>query len=391
MKNVYKKIKLLLLVLIISFTGSNLSAQDQVISFNLEQANFNNGSPLPSEESFAVTGPIGEGITLVSLAIYGKNDDLDNKPLFQNYWKETFVNEGKTNFYVPVSYKLKGGTEYNVLVNYYGRINQQEYDYISQSLNTYLNNYVDQHIQLKGDEIDLVKRPKEMVSDLNDVVHQALSNYRIENEQQFAGFSDLVRANLETLQKNKLNTNKDGKVEEAYLTETINSFKELLNYEVANHLNLGLYTLAETKLVKDYPTEKTRNILTLHVGYGGVYFDGQLDDLNYGNGGYAGITFPLGNKAFASKFWSNSAIVTGVYFENFEDESGERISGPIFKRPIYVGLGYKVFEFIRITGGVTLLESNKTAGNFDNLGSNVFIRPFIGLQADLNFWADFSR
>jgi hypothetical protein len=361
------------------------------VTFNIEQSNFGNGAPLPSEESFAVTGPIGQDIMLVSFSIYSENDGVEDSPLFENFWKESFASDGGSSFYIPVSYKLKGGDEYNISISYYKKIEQDEYDYIAQSLNIYLGAYIDQHTQLSDDKIKLLKRPSEMVSDLNDIVNSAISNYRVENSYRFKGFSDLVLSNLEAIKKNKLDEDKDGQVRADYFVKTIENLKGLLNYEVANHLNHGLYTLSETRFIKEYPTEKTRNIITLHAGYGGVYFDGKIDDLSYDNGGFAGITFPLGKKAFASKFWSNTAFVVGVYFSNFEDENDQEISGPIIQRPLYVGLGYKIFEFVRLTGGVTFLEAEETAGEFDNLGSNVFIRPFIGLQADLNFWADFSR
>lgn len=390
MRNHYFNHKPLLLLLLL-ITYSAVSAQEQAVTFDIEKSTFNNGMPLPSEENFAVTGPIGEEISLVSLSVFSKNDNASDSPIFENYWKETFANEGDVNFYIPVNHKLKGGEAYNVSVKYYKRITQEEYDYISQSLTTYLGAYIDQHTTIEADGIKLTKRPAAMVNDLNDIVHHALSNYRIENNHQFSGFSDLVESNLEAIRKNKPDENREGEIREKYFTGVVEDLKELLLYEVTNHLNLGVFSLAETRFIKEYETEKTRTILTLHAGYGGVYFDGGVDNLSYDNGGFAGITFPLGRKALTSKFWSNSAIVVGVYFKNFENENDEKISGPIVKRPIYVGLGYKVFDFIRITGGITFLESKETAGNFENLDNNIFIRPYIGLQADLNFWADFAR
>lgn len=393
MRNPYYNALLLLLIstsILFAFS-TTLIAQDQEMPYNIAQSNFGNGAPLPSEESFTVTGPIGEEITLVSFTLYSKNDGMDDSPLFENYWKKSFADDGGSSFYIPVSYKLKGGDAYNISISYYKKINQDEYDYIAQSLNIYLGAYIDQHTQLTHDKIKLLKRPSEMVSDLNDIVKSALLNYRVENNYRFNGFSDLVLSNLEAIRKNKLDEDKDGQVRENYFVNTVENLKRLLSYEVANHLNHGLYTLSDTRFIKEYPTEKTRNIITLHAGYGGVYFDGKIDDLSYGNGGFAGITFPLGKKAFTSKFWSSTAVVGGVYFSNFKDRNDQEISGPLIQRPLYLGVGYKIFEFVRLTGGVAFLEAKETAGQFDNLGSNVFMRPYIGLQADLNFWADFSR
>src|SRR5690606_31273945 len=127
MRNHYFNHKPLLLLLLL-ITYSAVSAQEQAVTFDIEKSTFNNGMPLPSEENFAVTGPIGEEISLVSLSVFSKNDNASDSPIFENYWKETFANEGDVNFYIPVNHKLKGGEAYNVLVNYYKRITQEEYD-----------------------------------------------------------------------------------------------------------------------------------------------------------------------------------------------------------------------------------------------------------------------
>ncbi len=176
-----------------------------------------------------------------------------------------------------------------------------------------------------------------------------------------------------------------------YHQTQVNELKLIVQNEASYLFNTGLSILADSKYVDNYPVENTKTILTIHGGYGGVYLGGGTENLSYGSGFRAGLTFPLGKKAYVSKFWSNSAIITGFYFNNFETDNDVEVSGPIFKRPTYLGLGYKVFNFIRISAGATFLENQDTAGGLDNLGNKVFIRPFIGIQADLNLWMELAR
>jgi hypothetical protein len=53
-------------------------------------------------------------------------------------------------------------------------------------------------------------------------------------------------------------------------------------------------------------------------------------------------------------------------------------------------LGYKVFRFIRLNAGAVVLEEKSSNDNFVNT-ERIKIRPFVGISAELNFWADFAK
>ncbi len=69
------------------------------------------------------------------------------------------------------------------------------------------------------------------------------------------------------------------------------------------------------------------------------------------------------------------------HIDDFENNKGEKINGFLIKTPIYLGLDHRLFKFLRINAGATLLEDgNSTQGN------KILVRPFLGLCAkiDLN-------
>ncbi len=124
----------------------------------------------------------------------------------------------------------------------------------------------------------------------------------------------------------------------------------------------------------------------------GTYLDGDIDNFSYGAAPKVGLVFPLGNSAFTNQFWSRTAIVAGIYLDDFEDEFDNNISGPVVGKPIYAGLGYNIFRFVRLNAGISVLEDKKTVGgNLSTLENRVFVRPFISLTADINLWMDLAK
>lgn len=137
--------------------------------------------------------------------------------------------------------------------------------------------------------------------------------------------------------------------------------------------------------VDDQETEKRRGAFSINAGYGGVYLGGDLDDFSYGNAPYLGLSFPMANSTLAPKFLRNSSLTIGAFLQDFEDGDGNKVTGFVVGRPIYLGLDYKLFEFIRFNAGATFLEKEKIAGPDDpDLISSLLVRPFIGLSAKVD-------
>lgn len=318
---------------------------------------------------------------MVEVEIYPEDSNFDREPLYRNLWKGSIAGGGQT-FALPVNYKLRDDTPYDFLINYFRPLTPMELDTVRAQLSRFIGAYVDQHVMAR--RRSLRRGPNEMANDLNSVVTSSLRFYRSQRGVPFQGFSDLTRDQIRQLQQMK---KRDG---EALRAERMAALKQLLMTEANSYVNTDLVVLEDRRHVDNYPTERTRNVLTLHAGYGGVYLDGNIDNLSYGSGFKAGVTLPLGQRAYASRFWSNTSIVAGFFFNNFDGANG-KVSGPIFERPTYVGLGYNVFKFVSVTGGATFLEDASTAGGFDNLGSRVYVRPFVGLNINIDLWLDLAR
>jgi hypothetical protein len=361
--------------------------QKQTIQFDYERSSFNMDQPLPSEEHFFLSGEISEAVSMVEVIIKpGKRNK--NFVLYQNRWKRSY-SDTRQQFLLPVNYNLRGGAEYDLLLNYYRWITPEELNSLKEGLNSELEAYIDQSLVLSRKRIRLVKSVPAMISDMDALVNSALSYYRSNNNVQFEGFSSIVQDKLKIVTRNPL---RKAQRNEEERSRQANELKNMAKAEVANLLNTGFSVLADSRRVDNYPTQRAKNTLTVHVGYGGVFLNDKVADLNTGSSGMAGLTLPLGKRAFAPRLMSNSAVILGFYFQDFDNDQGVKATGPIFGRPVYAGFGYKVYEFIRISGGVTFLqnEANGTNNGVD-IDDGLYLRPFVGITADINFWAGFSR
>jgi hypothetical protein len=69
---------------------------------------------------------------------------------------------------------------------------------------------------------------------------------------------------------------------------------------------------------------------------------------------------------------------------NFEREDGSELSGPLFGRPYFVGLGYRLFRFVRLNAGMTLLEERTPNAGGGLEVEGIQLQPFVGLSAEIN-------
>lgn len=385
--------KLLLITLL--FFCHVVHGQNETVVFNYERSYFNDDQPLPAAKNFTITGPVSDQVSMVEVLVYHDKPELNGVPLYQSLWKRNATEEAQY-FFLPVNLHLRS-TEYDLVINYYRRMNDNEIENIKNDLYGALDAYIEQSLSNKPN-LRLFKKTQESIDDLNSIVHSATVYYKNNKNIKFEGFSDIIREKIKAIKSIKNKTVKvlypDMNQDQAllqYQKTQVDGLKEMVHNETAYLLNMTLSVLADSKHVDNYPVENTPNIMTIHGGYGGVYLDGDIDNLSYGSGFRAGMTFHLGKKAYARKFWSNSAVVAGFFLNNFTKGDGVIVSGPIFKRPTYIGLGYKAFNFVRVSAGASFLENQETAGGLSNLGNKVSIRPFIGLQADLDFWLDLAK
>jgi len=370
-----------------------LFAQYETVEFDYEKTTFNNGEPLPAETYFEIRGDITKKITMVEVQVYGENGYPDRSPLYQKLWQRPF-NSTAERFVLPMNYNLRGGEAYDFALLYFRKASGAEVANFKKELFNTLDAYIDQASKFDRKGINLIKDNRSIIEDMNEIVRSSMTYYRTQIKREFQGFSDLVKDDLERIEDGKQSKFLGRKATEAEnlqrKKELVNSLKAKVHAEVSYLLNSQLHVLIDLKSVDNYKTEKVKTVLTLHGGYGGAYFNSSQKNDLFASGFMAGITLPLGKKQFSSPFWSNTSIMAGVYFNDFNLDDDITATGPLLKTPYYMGLGYKFYRFLRVSAGATLLE-NDGERNGQQVSSNMYVRPFISLTVDINLWIGLAK
>lgn len=370
-------------------------AQVRNVAYDLQKNTFDNDYNLPSEERFTITGFIDSNVALVELEIFQgfrKNGQMNAH--YSTQWMRDKSDNGN-QFYLSVKEPLRQNDQYDFSLKFFRTLSPEEIDYTKNVVSTSIQNYLVSTVRNNSKELELDKTPEELVDDLDRIVIDGLQKYRTRSQETFPGFSDILVRQLDDFgdvsggRAKSVQKDENNSLDDEYLNK-IAAIILQAELEIEQYFNQEILVLSDTKTVQDHPTEKQRNIVAINGGYGGAWFSGGLNDFNYGHAPYVGISFPLGKRAFSSKFWSNTSISTGVFVMNFKDNAGNKIKGPIIQRPFYLALGYKVFRFIRFNAGAVLLEKEVDNGDFVN-ADKIFVRPFVGLSVELNFWADFAK
>lgn len=376
--------------------ATTLSAQVRSVTYDFKKNTFDNDFNLPSEERFTITGFIDSNIVLVELEIYqGTNKKGEINDYYSTYWLKDKSDNGN-QFYLSVKSPLRQNDKYDFNLRFFRLLNEEEVDYTKNSVLTSLQNYLVSTARTNSRGLELDNTPAEIQKEMNRIVSEGLKKYRTRTLESFPGFSDILVKQLTDFgnvsggRAKSVRNDENNSLEEEYVNK-IASILLQSELELEQYFNNEILVLSETKNVQNHPTEKQRNIVAINGGYGGAWFSGNLNNFNYGHAPYVGLSFPLGKKAFSSRFWSNTSLSTGVFVLNFKDANGTTIKGPIIQRPFYVALGYKFFRFLRFNAGAVLLEK-KEDGDTEFINTDkIFVRPFVGLSLELNFWADFAK
>ncbi len=368
-----------------------LTAQLSLVNFEEELNQLNNGEELPSEKKLLIVGTIPSSVSMVEILIFNAKGKDNRKALYGNTWLRPTANVGN-QYKVPINYRLNAGKEYDFALRYFKSLDNGQKQQLYTGLVNNLNNYVDQSFAIGEKKLEFSKKTKHMVDDLNSIVEIGLSNYRTSTYATFSGFSDIVRGQIEKikdaslLEADRVVNEKDvKKAKQLYGKKMVADLKKMIASEVQFVLNDKWHTLDQTYYVDNAETEKRNGYFSINAGYGAVYLGGNIDNLNYGTSPYLGLSFPLSTSTIAPKFFRNASITVGVFTDNFEGEDEQKITGPIIKRPVYLGLDYKLFQFVRFNAGAAFLEEvGEENGQVSGIEKRVFVEPFIGLSAKIN-------
>lgn len=376
---------LLGIVVMLSIVSSNFG-QYTSVTYDIERNWFNEGQPLPAEKAMVFKGMMPQKAERMELNILSaKRQDL-------LYQASTNIQSGK-EFSLPVNYKLRAADKYDFQIDFFTLFPISNRQKLENHLTATLNTYID--VNLTGDRsVKLLKKSKHITNEMNLIVADALKSYRVKIADWEPQVSEIVRLKLEQLEKADLEksyikgdtTTTKKAVRESTRQQLVNELKAQIGREINQLLNVEMLVVSESRIINDYETESIENGLSVNVGYGGVYLSGKLEDANYGASPYVGLAFPLGNSVLGSKFLSNSSINVGFFLNDFEDENGNKVTGFLVNRPIYVGLDHKLFKFIHLNAGAAFLERSKIDLNNPTEVSDtkVIVRPYVGLSARFN-------
>lgn len=384
----------ILLAFIVIFTSTVANAQFKSVQYDYEKNWFGENQNLPAETPWMLSGVLPPDISMVAVEIYG-SDDRSKDPLHTAVWTQSLDND-QVNFYVPVNYNLRSNSTYTVEIKYFRNLTAVEKDNLKQDVYNAMKSYIELNIVATNNNVDLQKNPKMMIKDLNKLMNNGLILFRNNLNVDFPGFSQLVEDQLENMDDLKLKSSKynilkkdddesKNNIKIKYFNEQLENLQKVIKREIDQYLSYDLSVVEISRVVDNYKTEKTRTIIPINVGYGAVHNAGGFNDnIDYDSSPFAGISFPLANPNFAGKFWSNSSISVGVFFDNFKFDDNKEYTGPLVERPFYLAYGYKTAYFLRFNAGATLLEDV-------NGGGTLYVRPFVGVSIEINMWLGLSR
>jgi hypothetical protein len=352
-------------------------SQMQTVQLNSQKMVFNDGGDLPAAKAFIITTDVRKTTGMIKMQIFD-GTNFKNKPLNESNWKRNSdVNSSVA--ILPNHYKLRGGRDYTFRFLYYRDLDQNERSQIREMLNETVTAFVKTNIQQKENKYKFLSNPSDIYNSLNGILKEGMVNYETKTGSRITSFSTIVENMLRVMVKTKIVTDS---------TETVkNDPLQLLTRQLENEIemvaNSYQYVLDDEVALKNYPVEKTNNTLALNVGYAGIYNNGNVNNLNYFSGPYAGVSFPLGKRAFSGRFWNNASVSAGIFLQDFKVSDSVKVSGPVIEKPIYAALGYRIFNFLKFHAGAAILEE-KNGGSSG--GNSVMVKPFIGLSIELNLW-----
>ena len=344
---------------------------------------FNDGQPLVAEKALMFNGTVPENIEMIEVTVLPHKDKDNRSALYQTRW-DAPKNANVTEFSVPMNFKLRSSEKYDFRFDYFRSLNESEKQQLRADIQANVNAYLD--VNLKGDDnLKLENKPKRIMEGMNKILDNALFYLRSQGATARRDFSDVTALKLERLDDSDVI--KDLAKRDSTLTKigaresVINDTKDQINREIEQIVSGDWLILEESRLVNDYETESRANFLSVSFGYGGAYLSGKFsEDFDYGSAPFVGLSVPLGNSTFAPKVLSNASLTLGAFTRNFENEDGREVSGVLFNRPWFAGLDYKLFQFVRFTGGASFLQGVSGDGS----KNEVSVRPFIGVGARIN-------
>ncbi|WP_375583279.1 hypothetical protein [Cyclobacterium xiamenense] len=176
-------------------------AQYESVVFSAEKNQLNAGLPLPSETPFYLEGSLPEGVKRVEVKVF-KSKKTENQADFY-YWKAPYLRSPTTDE-LFVAYPLRSSENYTLKFYFYSASDKEETRSLQEALHENLESYIQASILAGKRGTETLSRPAAMLDHLNEIVWQGLKNFQHPLDQEFEGFSDVVKQKITQLDRVKL-------------------------------------------------------------------------------------------------------------------------------------------------------------------------------------------
>lgn len=390
--------ELLAAVLCMLLTLMHLSAQNKTVLLEPQNRKINQGEPLPTQTSFDIQVPVNEATGIIMINVFKGNNTAD--VIERTFWARP-VNFNGEFAQLPVDLKLRSNNRYGFGVTIYSLLSDTERTSLKEIVHHNITNYLNATVEANQKGMDLSKRSNTVRQDLNSIVKRSLMYYRNTQQREFEGFSDVVKLKLQQVENARMSNAKFNVVRQPadsmksadeikadYARQLSAELEQTVFDEADNYLNLDFVKLYDSFVITNRVTEKSQTVLPLFIGYGGVYLGGSFNDLEYDSQPYAGFSFPLGRGN--ETHYGRTSFIIGIYLNNFKNAAGNTITGPIVDRPVFAGLGFRVYDFINFNAGMVATSTQKYT-IADVKTENIQLKPFIGLNAQFNLWLGLNK
>lgn len=366
-------------------------AQYETVVYDYAKNWFGENQALPAEQQWMLKGLLPGSVNMVEVELI-RTGSSSAEALYRSDYQRP-PGSVTDQFTIPVNFKLRGSTAYDVRIMYFANAEDDDMQRLSSMINQALTSYLNQSVVAGRRQVELAKHPRLMKQELDQIVKNGLDLYRSRMGIDFEGFSDIVFDKIERIDDLKLKAARFNVLRQSdqnekqtrvtYFQQNVEELAALLEREVNQYLSGSFYVLREARTVRNYKTATTRWTLPVNIGYAAVYDNFTSDGFAVEGAPTVGISVPLGNPNFSGNFWSKSSVSFGVLLQNVTMDSNREFEGPLVRRPLYLAYGFKTAYFLRLNAGTTMMQE---VG-----GKRMYFSPFVGVSVELNLWLGLKR
>ena len=174
--------------------SNEVAAQIKIVNYDILTNEINGNMPMPSEDIFFVKGALPKNIELVEVRVLrgGKSSNIE-----KTYsWEKPFDFE-ISQFELFVSDPLRSNENYLLEFSFFKKAEPVQLEAIKTSINNNLESYIRANLEVSSKGIRANHPNQVMMAQMDQIVIDALEDYRQDVGKEFKGFSGIFRQKLD--------------------------------------------------------------------------------------------------------------------------------------------------------------------------------------------------